>query len=267
MIEYTQHPKLNFSIGFEPETHIYKLVGDKNLERWEDNDNVFVSGTQFAEHYMHKFDVKAVAPIVARKQGKSTEQVIAEWDAKRVHSCEMGTRVHKNQELMMNGQQPQPTFKDEREKGIMRNGILAIQQIMNAGWKPFAAEKVVFSVRYAIAGTVDAIFARGREFMIVDWKTNERIEKVNKYGERCQHPIEHLDACEFVKYCIQLSLYRRILLDEGYINAISPVRLVLVHLQPEQFTPIPVEPLKELDSLILDYLTSWRHSILSNPPF
>ena len=264
MIELTRHPTCDLSIGFDPDSHVYKLISDP-LMPWEDNNEIYVSGTQFCGHYMPEFNAAAVAPVIAKRQGKKTEDVIAEWDRKRIHSCEMGTRVHCNQELMMKGGQPQPTFQDEREKAIMRNGILAINSIRSAGWEPFAAEKVIFSVKYKIAGTVDAIFVRGREYMIVDWKTNERIEKSNRYGEKCKNPLGHLDACEFVKYSLQLSLYRRILLEEGYLNAIAPVRLVLIHLTPNGFTPMPVTPLEELDSLLLDYLTNWRMSMFNIP--
>ena len=249
------HPILPFTVHFSEADHQYYIDTEKSREYWQPVPSV----TQFVGHYIPPFDAQKMAAKKARYSNppKTAEQILQEWDAKRAHACEMGTRVHYNQEMMMNGSQDFQQPADDRERAIMSSGWQAMTDLSAAGWQPVAAEKMVFSLEYRLAGTIDAIFQRGREILIVDWKTNEAIHRRNQYGQHFLPPANELEDCEYNKYAIQLNLYKRILLKESYVQAIAEqqISLMLVHLTPTGYNALPVADCPIADRLLLDYLT------------
>ena len=249
------HPSLPFSLHFDEANHQYFIDTEKSPPYWQ----MVPSVTQFVSHYIPPFDAQKMAAKKARYSNppKTAEQILQEWDAKRAHACEMGTRVHYNQEVMINGSQDFQQPADDRERAIMSAGWQAMTDLSAAGWQPVAAEKMVFSLEYKLAGTIDAIFQRGREILIVDWKTNEAIHRRNPYGQHFLPPANELEDCEFNKYAIQLNLYKRILLKESYVQAIAEqqISLMLVHLTPTGYNALPVADCPVADRLLLDYLT------------
>ena len=72
------------------------------------------------------------------------------------------------------------------------------------------------------------------EYIIYDWKRSEKIiengmpVKINKYGEKGNHPLEHLDNTPYYHYALQLSLYKYIL-EKNYGIKISDLRLGIFH--------------------------------------
>ena len=247
------HPTLPFTLYFDEDAHRYTIDTEKSPEYWQPVPSV----TQFVAHYIPPFDAEKAARKKAAYAGKTAEQILQEWDAKRIHACEMGTRVHYNQEAMMNGLQDFQQPADERERAIMSSGWQAMTDLSAAGWQPVAAEKMVFSLEYRLAGTIDAIFQRGREILIVDWKTNEAIHRRNQYGQHFLPPANELEDCEYNKYMLQLNLYKRILLKDGYLLTMQEpqISLMLVHLTPTGYAALPVADCGIADRLLLDYLT------------
>ena len=247
-----KHPTFDLTLFFNEEKHLYGF-GDENYT-WEIVDRI-PSVTQFVAHYTPEFDAEAIAAKVAGKQGRTVEEVKTEWEDGKNYACEFGTRVHANQEAMMTGNQPTSAPEDEREQAIMLAGCQAMNDITSAGWRPFAAEKMVFSPMLRIAGTIDAIFVRGREMLIVDWKTNKAINRANRYHVHMLPPIEDLDDCEFTHYMLQLNLYQRILSRDGYINKETHPRKMIVHLTPDGYKTYPVDDNRAADTLLCDFLS------------
>ena len=72
------------------------------------------------------------------------------------------------------------------------------------------------------------------EYIIYDWKRSEKIiengmpVKINKYGEKGNYPLEHLDNTPYYHYALQLSLYKYIL-EKNYGMKISDLRLGIFH--------------------------------------
>ena len=260
-MKQARHPKCDIRLLFEEEKHEYRMsVGETAPAPWEESTPL-PSVTQFVGHYCNGFDGEAIAVRKAERNGQTAEQVKAEWAA----AADMGTRVHANQEHLMRGEFPSERPLDEREKRIMAAGWDAFQAIKAAGWQPLAAELMVFSPTYKLCGTVDAIFRRGREFMVADWKTNKALHAHGYLGARMNPPAENLEDCCMSKYGLQLNLYRRILLHEGYIQSDTPPRMAIVHLTPDGFRAHPIEDMPEADRLLLDYVTGdW---FAPEPPF
>lgn len=245
-----KHPVADFSVYFDETAHQYYIDTEKNAEYWEKVPSV----TQFVGHYTPPFDTDKIAALSARKQGKTADAVKAEWEAKKNAACEMGTRVHLNQEKHIKGLTDYTPPKDDRERRIMAFGWQAIEDMLSAGFKPLDAEKMVFSLAYKLAGTIDALFMKGRILYIVDWKTNETIKSGNEYHQYMLPPAETLEDCALNHYSLQLNLYERILRKEHYIPQIQEVKKMLIHLRPNEYKIIPIADNSIADKLLLDYM-------------
>ena len=119
------HPSLPFTLYFDEDAHRYTIDTEKSREYWQPVPSV----TQFVCHYIPPFDAQKMAAkkVKYSTPPKTAEQILQEWDAKRAHACEMGTRVHYNQEMMMDGSQDFQQPADDRERAIMSAGWQAIR--------------------------------------------------------------------------------------------------------------------------------------------
>lgn len=110
------------------------------------------------------------------------------------------------------------------------------------------AEKRVYSYFYKVSGTIDVLAIKGKEFVIIDWKTNkhelkfnsgyykktwnaDRTEKVKtktwvSTSAKMLKPIHHLPHCKGTVYSLQLSIYAHLVERWGY----TCTGLVLCHL-------------------------------------
>lgn len=243
-------------------------MGDPKLDRFEDGEKL-TSVTTFVHHYVESFDADSAAARVAVRDGKTVDAVKAAWKAAADYSCYLGTKVHANQEDMMNGKRPQGVPNNDNEKKIMAAGYSAMCALWAEGWRPMAAERVIFSPIYKLAGTVDAIFQHetSKEILIVDWKTNKQIRATSPYNAYCKPPIIGLPSCELTSYSLQLSIYQKILVHERYLSALAKIQRRIVHLRPGDFNVIPVDYREgDVNRLLLDYLveSQWYAEV---PPF
>lgn len=251
-----KHPINDFSVYFDEEKHQYKIDIEKNQEYWLEVPSV----TQFINHYSPPFDENKVSAIVARKKGKTQAEILAEWKNKRDYACDMGTRIHANQEKAMKEQTDFLPPQNERERQIMFHGFQAIQDMKAAGFVPLTAEQMIFSMSLKLAGTIDAIFQKSRILWLVDWKTNEKIDRCNEYHNFMFPPAETLEDCAFNHYKLQLNLYERILKTDGYIPKIQTVKKMLIHLRPQSYEIINIDDEPIADKLLLDYMEfDWFH--------
>lgn len=135
------------------------------------------------------------------------------------------------------------------------------------------AEKRIYSTAYQIAGMIDVLIVKGKQFMILDWKTNKAImmfesgyfkkEKIgNEYvktdkfittNDTLKYPLNNIADCKGMKYTLQLSLYARIMVAWGY--TLVPNGLVICHIRPDMKPKfIPCRYLgKEIDLMLIDH--------------
>ena len=78
---------------------------------------------------------------------------------------------------------------------------------------PVRSELVVGDRELNLTGMVDQLFWNVKEqcLQIWDWKTNTKLNMVNKFGGKMLHILYMLDACEFTTYSIQLNVYKKII--------------------------------------------------------
>lgn len=67
-------------------------------------------------------------------------------------------------------------------------------------------ELMLYDSSLKVNGRLDALFARGDNLFVVDWKNNEHITKENIW-EKCKGPLYEYDACDLNLYTVQVYIY------------------------------------------------------------
>lgn len=192
----TELNKFN-NVVFNEEDHSYYL----NLKRC-------ISTTELISRYKKKFETDIMSSLVAKRDGRTKDDVIAEWDEKRITSQIRGTELHKCAELMFQskGYKPDPIVTEKLYKMLRQfhsqyKDILALVR----------AELVVGDNTWGVCGMIDKLFYNTveNELQIWDYKTNKEIKTTSKY--KMINGLNHLQECEFNTYSLQLSIYKKII--------------------------------------------------------
>lgn len=208
-------------ITFEEDPHTYI----------DDAGRSYKSVTSLIHDYFPQFDAEKNAARVAKREGKTVPEILQKWADAGADACEYGTRVHENCENRMKGMPEPNTARDVREQHTFAEAV-AVVDWLKSKYQFIAAEKILFSPRCRVAGTVDLMMADGNTLWILDYKTNKEIKTAGFRGERGLFPLMHLDNCNFEHYSMQLALAEVIAKMEGYIPRDTPVRRALIHFPP-----------------------------------
>ncbi len=220
---------------FEEEKHKYTWL--------ESPETDLTSVSTLIGHYHEKFDSDKMSKRIADKRGVSQEEVLKEWEDKKVKSQIKCTLYHKRKEDELIG-----------KKGVYEhfthNGIKQAFDItdLKPGVYP---ELIVYHPEYDIVGTADiVIIYEDNSFDIQDHKTNEKLEftgfpvfnksTMKREPKKMFAPIQGLDDCNGIHYTLQLSAYSFILEEAGY----TPMNLTIHHVLFDE---------DETDILVVDY--------------
>lgn len=223
------HPS-GIEIEFFEDTHLYESIVDGH-------SLTYTSGTGVIHSCFPKFDPSGeIAKRCALKEGITVEALQAKWKAKGATACEFGTRVHETcEDIELGRDKLRNEPRDEKETRTFKNAVIMATKFRNQ-LDILGVEKIVFSPKLEIAGTID-LFARSRKdgsYIIIDHKTNQSIERENKWGSFALEPIEHIPNVNFYIYSLQLNLYQYLLQTEGYVPKQSKFKLFLNHITETQ---------------------------------
>ena len=200
MDKIATHPS-GLQIVFNEEAHSY-LVGDEK----------YLSVTKLIHGLFPEFDTDKVAGKFAKKHGRTKDDVLMEWEAKNREACEYGTNVHLYAENLLLGKPlPEPINEKASECfPVLDKFIDKLQQRYNL----IDSEKIVFSPKYKISGTVDLIMQHKKtgNIVVMDWKTNKAIKRSNDYGERGLGFLRHIHHCNYMHYQLQSVSYTHLTL-------------------------------------------------------
>ncbi len=191
-------------VTFREHDHKYFSVEGKEL----------ISTSTLVSLYKPVFDpTGAILARCAEKEGKTIEELQAEWDKKRIDAADRGTSFHKQaEEWVKTRQAPTGTDKD------------IVEQLTKFKFRGrIHAETIVAASSLGIAGTVDLIDEYGNnELDVWDYKTNKELKKKGFFDRKTRrfskmlYPISHLDDCNFIHYSLQQEIYAIILEENGY---------------------------------------------------
>lgn len=210
------HPSGLLGITFTEDDHSY--VDDFGID--------YTSGTTLVKSAFEEFDAKKAAAIKSAKTGIPADQYIAEWKAAGERAAMEGTRAHENCERQILGRiadmnQPQ----DDDERARFRAAWFEVEKLKAAFPPDFMhrsslePEKLVFSPRFRVSGSVDLLAHRSDgKYFIFDWKYVKEIKREGFNGKTGIHiASRHLPDCNFYHYALQLSIYEQVMKCEGYI--------------------------------------------------
>jgi len=185
---------LGKEIFFNEEKHLYT----------DAKGNKLTSVTQLIKKYTPQFDPTGeIIKKYAKKHGTTVEEVRKQWDKKRQDSCDYGTKLHASLEhFILTGKIKQDENKFWVEKFEAQRPKVKFLQ----------SEVILADFDLMIAGTTDLIcFKNDSVIKIIDFKTNEKLEKYNRFGNKMLYPLDNYYETNFFGYELQLSIYALLL--------------------------------------------------------
>jgi hypothetical protein len=206
---------------------------DKNHTYTINNKPAKESVSGLLKFFEKPFEKEKISQYVAKRDQKTVEQVLLEWEFAKDYSCHKGSEFHLFVENYFNRKQTtidskalklffdsNPSFYDNQsiEKYYKELAHL-IKNFLNFydWWKKdhilIKSEFVVGDEESGICGTIDNLSynKKTKELVIFDYKTNKEIKKRNPRDETFLKPIQYLSHCEYIKYSLQLNLYQYII--------------------------------------------------------
>jgi ATP-dependent exoDNAse (exonuclease V) beta subunit len=211
-----------------------EFVFNEKYHSYKYKKSSFISVTKTLEHFHTPFDSDKWSKIKAEEQGITQEEILAKWKESNNYANMVGHALHSYAENYFNKiYQPLPTNLDVINRINKFNIIFANKLHM---LEPFLFEKKIFSKKWKIAGTMDALFIHNDKLYIVDYKTNKEFLTDNDYKgnhEKLLAPFESLYKNHLNEYSIQQSLYKSILRQ----NDIEVSDMILIYIGPGEKEP------------------------------
>ena len=185
-----------------------ELQFDAQKHSYEVRGKPLTSVSKTIHKYVEKVDFDKIAGFVAKKRGITKAEVLAEWEAKKIASCNQGTLVHTFGENYNGMQKPTNGFEE---------AIVKFWDNIPDYIEPFLFELQMFSETLGIAGTSDIILFNRKtgKFILADYKTNIDLFK-NYKGKTLLSPFDNLLDSPYNKYQLQLSMYQLLFEQCGF---------------------------------------------------
>lgn len=226
---------------FDEDKHKYTLDGAE-----------FISVTTLINEFIKPFDEDYWSKIKAEERGITQKAILEEWHQKNVHSNVLGTSIHAWIENYFKQQwQPLPNDIEQIDR-INKFNIIFSEKLYKM--TPLLFETKVFSKKWKIAGTIDALFQYNDKLIIFDWKTNKDfITDSDRRGrfEKLLPPFDSFYKNHLNEYSIQLSLYRMILEEYGFDVSCC----YLCHIPPKNCGDANIYKTKDMREYISKYLS------------
>jgi hypothetical protein len=220
-----QFESWNSSIAFDEETHKYIHPKD------ETGNAEYISVTTLIERFF-PFDLKRHIEKKAEKEHKTQEDILIEYLMIRDEAAEKGTFLHKQIENFLKCTEYDSDSVEFRmflnfyEKEIKKRNLIF-----------FDAEKIIFSNKYNVAGTIDCLFKKNGtdEYVMLDWKRSKKLiidgrPKKYSYGNALSE-LSDLYNSSYNRYCLQQNIYKYIVETE-YSIKISSMQLSCTRIIP-----------------------------------
>lgn len=224
---------------FEEERHIYTLKGNR-----------LQSVTGWIGNFTRPFDTAKWAEKKAIERGVSAEDILHGWKVLNDDSLDLGHLVHKYIEEFLAGLNP--SMPDDELQAKRIKAWLEFYEQKLSKMTLLAQEIRIWSEKYQLAGTIDALFWYKNHIVVGDWKTNKKFTTdKDKAWNNLLFPFENYPENKLNFYSLQTSTYQAILKENGiiaphaFICWISPDARVEMH-TAKNFT-------KDIDTYISAY--------------
>lgn len=199
------------------------------------------------EGYENKEDVPVKDCMILKKK------IIEEWEENKELACQIGIQVHRYAECLLHEEKFDMEFTASRQEKMGKVLDEFMPKLLKQ-YKFLETEKIIFSPKILLAGTVDLLMQnkRSKKLCIFDWKTNKALNKTDSYGKKGLLFLDHLDNCNYWHYALQLNIYRWLLHEEGY-GDFSNVEMGIFHINTRKVQGYKVPRLDTEIEQIMEY--------------
>ena len=220
LAETNKHPR-DERIQFEANGHMYTIDGQKGK---------YTSVTTWGGSHFPKFNPDEVIKGMmsspkwpeSKYFGMSPDAIKRQWDTSGIVASTLGTKLHEDIELTLDGNDIQNSNKDYQH-------FLTFQKEKLADCEPYRTEWTIFDEEHKLAGSIDfAAMRPDGKIDLYDWKRTKEI-KTSGFG-RTAIPsfLSHIPDANFWKYALQLNIYRSIL-ERCYGFEINSMTIVCLY--------------------------------------
>ena len=237
----------NSSIAFDEESHKYIHPKD------ETGNAEYISVTTLIERFF-PFDLKRYIERKAEEENRTEEDVLDEYLLMRDEAAEKGTYLHNQIESFLKKAEFDSDSKEFELFLEFYNKEIKARNLLF-----FDAERMIFSDKYNVAGTIDCLFKKENkdEYVMLDWKRSKKLiidgrPRIFGYGYALSE-LSSLDNSSFNRYCLQQNIYKHIA-EMEYGMKISSMKLVVLHENYSDYHIVDVPTMKREASIILNSL-------------
>lgn len=195
------------------------------------NDKQLISVTTFIGNVLFEpFNEIKISELVALKTdrpkndkyyGKNALEIRKMWENDR----NLGINMHKTIENYYNGN----TLSDNELNSKEFKMFKQFEHDHINTLIPLISECKIFDKDLEMAGTIDMIYKLNENTVILyDWKRINELKKSNVYQNGITEATKNCPDCDFVRYSIQLMLYKYIL-EKNYNVSVDKMYLLLLH--------------------------------------
>lgn len=235
----------NTSLGFDEKSHVYAKDETGNAE--------YISVTTLIERFF-PFDLKRYIERKAEEEDRAEEEVLDEYQLMRDEAAEKGTFLHNQIESFLKKNE---FDSDSKEFELFLD--FYNKEIKTRSLEFFDAEKMIFSDKYNVAGTIDCLFKKENkdEYVMLDWKRSKKLiidgwPKIFGHGYALSE-LNYLDNSSFNRYSLQQNIYKHIAETE-YGMKISSMKLVVLHENYTAYHVVDVPTMQKETNIILNSL-------------
>lgn len=211
------------------------------------------SVTTYVNSIFEKFDADKIIDNMMKSKhwaknkyyGKSKSEIKELWEEKKNVAAAAGSTLHLDIEKYYNNVE-------------VNNGSIEYQHFLRFVdvYKyliPYRTEKIIYSDKYKLAGSIDMIFMNEKEnnLEIYDWKRVEEITKSSRWDKwSTDDDINYLPDTNYWHYALQVNIYKYIY-NKEYSGYIGNLYLVSLHPNNKSFIRIPVVDLQDEVHILL----------------
>ena len=231
------HPREDIDLVFTQSNHLYRDSRGKKYQ----------SVTQVVNQGFPKFDKETAAQLKSEKTGVPKEEILKQWQELAQAGRTRGTMLHQNcQRYVLSGQKHYNLPKDQDERARYDQAYAIIDSLKKRNPISIQPEKIVFSPRLLIAGTIDLLVKRAsKDYVLFDWKVLKKpLQRESFNGQTgSAQPLKSIPNSNYWHYALQLQIYQNILRCQGYVQEDAKITRALIPWTGQKFS---VQPMPDL---------------------
>ncbi|ACH46872.1 putative ATP-dependent nuclease [Feldmannia species virus] len=242
-------------IHFIPDGHRYVVDG---------SSEGYVSVTSLIKTMFPPFDPDRVirkmmvskSATSSKYDGLTPSEIKRRWASIGENASRLGTSMHEQIEnFSLWGNIPDAVTPEFR---YFQNFLRDHQDL-----EPHRIEWRIFHEEALLCGSVDMVYRRGNDFVVVDWKRSKYVRRNNPFANGTHNATKNLEDCNFNHYSLQLGIYKYILREKYGVNVVDAYMVVLHPLQENYEIIRPRDVSENVNQLVEERVKKYRPQCLS----